>query len=56
LIYSYCRQQGITLFTVSHRKSLWKHHEVRVLLDKWVHVIFPMNCGYQEEQSLASHG
>ena len=22
-------QRGITLFTVSHRKSLWKHHEVR---------------------------
>ena len=21
-------QKGITLFTVSHRKSLWKHHEV----------------------------
>lgn len=21
-------QVGITLFTVSHRKSLWKHHEV----------------------------
>ena len=24
-------QVGITLFTVSHRKSLWKHHEVRRL-------------------------
>lgn len=23
-------QVGITLFTVSHRKSLWKHHEVRL--------------------------
>lgn len=23
-----CLQIGITLFTVSHRKSLWKHHEV----------------------------
>lgn len=22
------QQVGITLFTVSHRKSLWKHHEV----------------------------
>ena len=22
-------QRGITLFTVSHRKSLWKHHEVQ---------------------------
>ncbi|KAI4871261.1 hypothetical protein NFI96_019786 [Prochilodus magdalenae] len=26
-IYSHCRKVGITLFTVSHRKSLWKHHE-----------------------------
>ncbi len=25
-------QVGITLFTVSHRKSLWKHHEVRPAL------------------------
>ncbi len=25
-------QVGITLFTVSHRKSLWKHHEVRSAL------------------------
>ncbi|KAL3659405.1 ATP-binding cassette sub- D member 3 [Phytophthora oleae] len=24
---SYCREQNITLFTVSHRKSLWKYHE-----------------------------
>ncbi|TSK34871.1 ATP-binding cassette sub-family D member 3 [Bagarius yarrelli] len=28
-IYSHCRKVGITLFTVSHRKSLWKHHEVK---------------------------
>ena len=25
-------QRGITLFTVSHRKSLWTHHEVRLTL------------------------
>lgn len=34
-MYQYCRQVGITLFTVSHRRSLWKHHEVndcRVIL------------------------
>ncbi|XP_053549108.1 ATP-binding cassette sub-family D member 3 [Bombina bombina] len=29
-IYSHCRKVGITLFTVSHRKSLWKHHEWNV--------------------------
>lgn len=27
-MYSYCKQENITLFTVSHRRSLWKHHEV----------------------------
>ncbi|GMF46805.1 unnamed protein product [Phytophthora fragariaefolia] len=26
-MYSYCREQNITLFTVSHRKSLWTYHE-----------------------------
>lgn len=28
-MYLYCKQANITLFTVSHRRSLWKHHEVR---------------------------
>lgn len=27
-MYMYCKQANITLFTVSHRRSLWKHHEV----------------------------
>nr|CAD2152058.1 unnamed protein product [Meloidogyne enterolobii] len=26
-IYRRCHELGITLFTVSHRKSLWKHHD-----------------------------
>lgn len=26
-MYQYCKETGITLFTVSHRRSLWKHHE-----------------------------
>jgi ATP-binding cassette subfamily D (ALD) protein 3 len=26
-MYSFCREQNITLFTVSHRKSLWTYHE-----------------------------
>lgn len=26
-MYNHCREQNITLFTVSHRKSLWKYHE-----------------------------
>ncbi|XP_046846152.1 ATP-binding cassette sub-family D member 3-like [Xenia sp. Carnegie-2017] len=32
-IYSHCREIGITLFTVSHRKSLWKHHEFVLYMD-----------------------
>uniref|UniRef100_A0AAQ5XUA4 ABC transporter domain-containing protein n=1 Tax=Amphiprion ocellaris TaxID=80972 RepID=A0AAQ5XUA4_AMPOC len=32
-IYSHCRTVGITLFTVSHRKSLWKHHEYYLHMD-----------------------
>lgn len=26
-IYTKCRELGITLFTVSHRRSLWAYHE-----------------------------
>eukprot|EP00051_Salpingoeca_urceolata_P015108 m.193428 g.193428 ORF g.193428 m.193428 type:complete len:343 (-) comp18293_c0_seq4:180-1208(-) len=32
-MYSRCREIGITLFTVSHRKSLWKHHEYALQFD-----------------------
>lgn len=32
-MYQYCRKVGITLFTVSHRKSLWKHHEYFLHMD-----------------------
>lgn len=32
-IYSYCKDANITLFTVSHRKSLWKHHEHLLRMD-----------------------
>ena len=32
-MYQYCRNVGITLFTVSHRKSLWKHHEYYLQMD-----------------------
>jgi len=32
-MYLYCRKVGITLFTVSHRKSLWKHHEYYLQMD-----------------------
>ncbi|XP_054723469.1 ATP-binding cassette sub-family D member 3-like [Uloborus diversus] len=32
-MYQYCREMGITLFTVSHRKSLWKHHEYTLYMD-----------------------
>ncbi|XP_060527725.1 ATP-binding cassette sub-family D member 3 isoform X2 [Cylas formicarius] len=32
-MYEYCRRAGITLLTVSHRKSLWQHHEHVLHLD-----------------------
>lgn len=32
-MYRYCREVGITLLTVSHRKSLWQHHEFVLHLD-----------------------
>uniref|UniRef100_A0A672SGT3 ATP-binding cassette sub-family D member 3-like n=1 Tax=Sinocyclocheilus grahami TaxID=75366 RepID=A0A672SGT3_SINGR len=32
-IYSHCKKVGITLFTVSHRKSLWKHHKYYLHMD-----------------------
>ncbi|XP_052398760.1 ATP-binding cassette sub-family D member 3 isoform X1 [Carassius gibelio] len=32
-IYNHCRKVGITLFTVSHRKSLWKHHKFYLHMD-----------------------
>ncbi|KAF5272212.1 hypothetical protein FQA39_LY01294 [Lamprigera yunnana] len=32
-MYNYCREVGITLLTVSHRKSLWQHHEYVLYLD-----------------------
>lgn len=32
-MYQYCREVGIALFTVSHRKSLWKHHDHYLQMD-----------------------
>lgn len=32
-MYDHCRQRGITLFTVSHRSSLWKFHEYLLRFD-----------------------
>lgn len=32
-MYQYCSEVGITLFTVSHRKSLWKYHEYVLYMD-----------------------
>nr|XP_002124998.1 ATP-binding cassette sub-family D member 3-like [Ciona intestinalis] len=32
-MYQHCREVGITLFTVSHRKSLWRHHEYFLHMD-----------------------
>lgn len=54
-MYQYCRQVGITLFTVSHRKSLWKHHEVCVEIYFFFIVVFPheqKNCWWDYCKSL----
>lgn len=32
-MYQYCRKADITLFTVSHRKSLWQHHDYYLQFD-----------------------
>jgi ATP-binding cassette, subfamily D (ALD), member 3 len=32
-LYERCRALGITLFSVSHRKSLWRHHEYLLRYD-----------------------
>jgi ATP-binding cassette subfamily D (ALD) protein 3 len=32
-MYTHCRNLGITLFTVSHRQSLWKYHEYALVFD-----------------------
>jgi ATP-binding cassette subfamily D (ALD) protein 3 len=32
-IYNYCKNAAITLFTVSHRSSLWKFHEYLLRFD-----------------------
>jgi ATP-binding cassette, subfamily D (ALD), member 3 len=33
IMYTHCKEIGITLFTVSHRKSLWKYHEYVLQFD-----------------------
>jgi ATP-binding cassette, subfamily D (ALD), member 3 len=32
-IYTLAKQLGITLFTVSHRRSLWQYHDWLLLFD-----------------------
>ncbi|KAL3101053.1 hypothetical protein niasHS_001513 [Heterodera schachtii] len=39
-IYRRCHELGITLFTVSHRKSLWKHHDFSLHMDGRGHYDF----------------
>uniref|UniRef100_M4C2Q7 ABC transporter domain-containing protein n=1 Tax=Hyaloperonospora arabidopsidis (strain Emoy2) TaxID=559515 RepID=M4C2Q7_HYAAE len=39
-MYSFCREQNITLFTVSHRKSLWAYHEYVLRFDGRGHYEF----------------
>lgn len=32
-MYKHCKKLGITLFTVSHRKSLWEYHDYALSFD-----------------------
>lgn len=32
-LYDHCKELGITLFTISHRRSLWKYHDHVLELD-----------------------
>lgn len=38
-LYSTCKEKGITLFTVSHRTSLFKHHNYLLQFDGEVNLI-----------------
>lgn len=43
-MYEYCRRASISLFTVSHRKSLWQHHDFYLRMDGRGHYEFaPIN-------------
>ncbi|KAL5486874.1 hypothetical protein EMCRGX_G019410 [Ephydatia muelleri] len=48
-IYTHCRERGITLFTVSHRKSLWKYHEYVLQFDGHGHYEFKSITSSSEE-------
>jgi len=49
-MYSRCRELDITLFTVSHRKSLWKYHDFVLHLDGRGNYDFkPIVAGQTEE-------
>jgi ATP-binding cassette subfamily D (ALD) protein 3 len=44
-IYTHCKDVGITLFTVSHRKTLWKYHEYVLEFDgRGSYKFRPMNA------------
>lgn len=48
-MYQYCREADITLFTVSHRKSLWTHHEYYLQFDGRGHYEFKPIDGSTEQ-------
>ncbi|KAJ6637593.1 ATP-binding cassette sub-family D member 3 [Pseudolycoriella hygida] len=48
-MYQYCKKVGITLFTVSHRKSLWTHHEHYLQFDGRGNYVFAPISSAKEE-------
>jgi len=50
-MYTHCREIGITLFTVSHRKTLWKYHEYVLQFDgRGAYVFKPMEVAPQADE------
>uniref|UniRef100_U5EW09 Putative peroxisomal long-chain acyl-coa transporter abc superfamily n=1 Tax=Corethrella appendiculata TaxID=1370023 RepID=U5EW09_9DIPT len=48
-MYRFCRRAGITLFTVSHRKSLWEHHDYYLKFDGHGDYVFaPIDSATEE--------
>jgi len=47
-MYEHCKEIGCTLFTISHRKTLWRFHEYVLRFDgKGDYEFFHLDGGYE---------
>lgn len=47
-MYEYCKEIGCTLFTISHRKTLWRFHEYVLRFDgKGGYEFFHLDSSYE---------